>query len=122
MLLVEELFSLPDTHKDAIDSTNESPLNAKAIGGAKLVNVPIAPLKVDKIFNQSLPDISPSVTPIIVKGRLFLQLWIADACVIHRLQLLLEYRFHGGYVFKCNRAFLEESVLYLSVYNFINQR
>ena len=40
MLLVEELFSLPDTHKDAIDSTNESPLNAKAIGGAKLVNVP----------------------------------------------------------------------------------
>ncbi len=70
MLLVEELFSLPDTHKDAIDSTNESPLNAKAIGGAKLVNVPIAPLKVDKIFNQSLPDISPSVTPIIVKGRL----------------------------------------------------
>lgn len=69
MLLVEELFSLPDTHKDAIDST-KSPLNAKAIGGAKLVNVPIAPLKVDKIFNQSLPDISPSVTPIIVKGRL----------------------------------------------------
>lgn len=40
MLLVEELFSLPDTHKDAIDSTNESPLNAEAIGGAKLVNVP----------------------------------------------------------------------------------
>lgn len=40
MLLVEELFSLPDTHKDAIDSTNESPLNAKAIGGDKLVNVP----------------------------------------------------------------------------------
>lgn len=40
MLLVEELFSLPDTHKDAIDSTNESPLNAKAIGEAKLVNVP----------------------------------------------------------------------------------